>query len=110
MPRVRHHKSYSEKERSKILEDDIDKSCSSNLDKKDFTLETADIGGFTLMFRDPEKELKWHMTHQMRHVGITQRYLFACALFQILFFCKSFYVALLMMMDSNLELDRERYN
>eukprot|EP01041_Mallomonas_annulata_P000812 gene812-1587_t len=57
-------------------------------DKKDVTIETTDIGGFTLMFKDPEKELKWRVTHQKRHIGMSKRYLFACALYQGLFFCK----------------------
>jgi len=59
----------------------------TNLEKKDIMLETTDIGGFSLMFQDPQKEMKWHMTHRNRHVGITQRYLFACTIFQGLFYC-----------------------
>jgi len=36
----------------------------TNLEKKDIMLETTDIGGFSLMFQDPQKEMKWHMTHR----------------------------------------------
>jgi len=86
MPRIRNSRSHTLN--APKVEQNADGSILSNR-KQDIIVEKADIGGFTLIFKDPEKENKWHKTHRKRHIGITSRYLFVCALFQGLFFCKA---------------------
>ena len=53
--------------------------------KKDLTMEKQTIGAFTLIFQDPNTELKWQQTNLIRQIRLTQRLLFVSALFQGLF-------------------------
>jgi hypothetical protein len=63
----------------------VSPSVTSN-NKKDCIVETADIGGLTLMFQDRPVELKWQQNQMKRNFGISQRFLFFSAIFQGLFF------------------------
>lgn len=54
--------------------------------KKDLKQEVADIRGLTLLFENSEFERKWNQTHLKRLVDMTTRYLFACCVFQFIFF------------------------
>jgi len=62
------------------------KSVVPQSNKKDCVVETADIGGLTLMFQDRTTELKWQQNQMKRNFGISQRFLFFSAIFQGLFF------------------------
>ena len=53
--------------------------------KKDIVLETADIGGFTLIFQNPETEQQWQTTNLFRKMAMTQRFLAMSVIFQGLF-------------------------
>jgi hypothetical protein len=57
-----------------------------SFEKKDITLETTDIGGFTLMFGDPEIERKWQLDRLPRHIRICQRFLLGTSISQALYF------------------------
>jgi len=59
----------------------------SAADKKDLRQEAAGIRGLTLLFEDDAYERKWNQTHLQRMVRMTTRYMFACAAFQVIFFC-----------------------
>ena len=53
--------------------------------KKELRLEESKIRALTLLFEDKETELKWNYTHTRRLKHMTTRYLFAAALFQVIF-------------------------
>lgn len=61
-----------------------------NLLKKDILFEEQTIGGFTLIFQDPNMEIKWQTTHLLRQTRLTQRLLFFSSLFQGLFYCSDY--------------------
>jgi hypothetical protein len=81
MARTRNHRS-SHHEPSRLAP-----PSPSPLSKKDITLEEQTLGGFTLIFQDPNMESKWQSCHLLRQTRLTQRLLFFSALFQGLFYC-----------------------
>jgi hypothetical protein len=62
-------------------------SSSSYLEKKDISFEEQTLGGFTLIFQDPNMETKWQSCHLLRQTRLAQRLLFFSGLYQGLFYC-----------------------
>lgn len=78
--------SHSNSSTSKASSITSTSSPSKYLEKKDISFEEQTLGGFTLIFQDPNMELKWQSSHLLRQTRLTQRLLFISALYQGLFY------------------------